>query len=128
MAFPRGYRTDHRPVFYRAPGGPRVAARVESPEDAAEVAKTHWGLHRHTALLLAQPPPESVDDAETLIQQALAAADEQSVSGPSLTPFVLSFLHEHSDGRTLRVNRELVLANAQLAAEVAVAYARKGPA
>ena len=39
-----------------------------------------------------------------------------------MTPFVLSFLHEHSGGRTLEVNRELVLANAQLAAEVAVAY------
>ncbi len=46
------------------------------------------------------------------------------MTGPAVTPFVLSFLHERSDGRTLEVNRELVLANAQLAAEVAVAYAR----
>ena len=39
-----------------------------------------------------------------------------------MTPFVLSFLHEHSGGRTLEANRELVLANARLAAQVAVAY------
>jgi len=38
-----------------------------------------------------------------------------------VTPFVLSFLHERSAGRTLSVNRELVVANAGLAAEVAVA-------
>jgi len=37
-----------------------------------------------------------------------------------VTPFVLSFLHEHSDGRTLEVNRELIVANARLAAQVAV--------
>ena len=57
----------------------------------------------------------------------LAAADEEGISGPDLSPYVLAFLHERSRGETLRVNRELVLANAQLAAEVAVAYA-KGPA
>ena len=123
-----GYRTDELPLFYAARGGPPVPARVESADEAAAVARTHWRLHRHSAVILAQPPAESVDDVESLIEQALAAAAEQDVSGPSRTPFVLSFLHEHSDGRTLRVNRELVLANAQLAAEVAVAYARKGPA
>ena len=61
---------------------------------------------------------------EPLIEQALAAADERSLTGPAVTPFVLSFLHEASDGRTLSANRELVLANARLAAEVAVAYTR----
>jgi pseudouridylate synthase len=119
-----GYRTDELPLFYAASGGPPVPARVESPAEVAEVARTHWGLRRHSAVLLAQPPPESLDDVESLVDQALAAAEEQNVSGPRLTPFVLSFLHERSGGHTLRVNRELVLANAQLAAEVAVAFAR----
>jgi pseudouridine-5'-phosphate glycosidase len=36
---------------------------------------------------------------------------------------VLSFLHERSGGRTLAVNRDLIVANAGLAAEVAVAFA-----
>jgi pseudouridine-5'-phosphate glycosidase len=119
-----GYRTGELPLFYTARGGPPVPARVESAQEAAQVARTHWDLRRHSAVLLAQPPPESLDDVESLIEQALAAAAEQDVSGQRLTPFVLAFLHERSDGRTLRVNRDLVLANAQLAAEVAVAYAR----
>ena len=117
-----GYRTDELPLFYTAQGGPPVPARVESPAEAAEIARTHWGLRRHSGVVLAQPPPESLD-AEPLIEQALAAAADQHISGPALTPFVLAFLHEQSDGETLRVNRELVLANAGLAAEVAVAYA-----
>ena len=117
-----GYRTDELPLFYSARGGPPVPAQVESPEEAARVARAHWGLRRHSALVLAQPPPESLD-VERLIEQALAAAEEEGVSGPDLTPYVLAFLHERSRGETLRVNRELVLANAQLAAEVAVAYA-----
>ncbi len=41
-----------------------------------------------------------------------------------MTPFVLSYLHEHSGGETRRVNRDLIVANAQLAAAVAVAFSR----
>jgi pseudouridylate synthase len=41
-----------------------------------------------------------------------------------VTPFVLAFLHEHSGGETLALNRELVVSNAALAAEVAVAWTR----
>jgi pseudouridine-5'-phosphate glycosidase len=117
-----GFRTDELPLFYSALGGPPVPARVESAEEAAEVARAHWELGRHSALVLARPPDESLDDVEPLIERALAAADERGLTGPAVTPFVLSFLHEASDGRTLRANRDLVLANARLAAEVAVAY------
>jgi pseudouridylate synthase len=118
-----GYRTDELPLFYTAHGGPPVPARVESPDEAARVARTHWGLRRHSALILAQPPPESLE-VEPLVERALAAADEEGISGPALTPYVLAFLHERSNGETLRVNRELVLENAQLAAHVAVAFGK----
>jgi len=117
-----GFRTDELPLFYTASGGPPVSARVESAEEAAEIARAHWSLGRHTALVLAQPPPESLDDVEPLIEEALAAAEDRGLTGPRVTPFVLARLHQRSGGRTLNVNRELVLANAQLAAEVAVSY------
>ena len=123
-----GFRTDELPLFYTARGGPAVSARVESAEEAARIAQSHWRLGRHSALVLAQPPPESLDDVEPLIEQALAEADDRGVAGPAVTPFVLSFLHEASGGRTLKVNRDLVLANAELSAQVAVAYAGEGPA
>lgn len=117
-----GFRTDELPLFYSARGGPPVPARVESAEEAARIARAHWQLGRHSALVLARPPDEGLDDVEPLTEQALAAAEEQGLTGPAVTPFVLSYLHEASGGRTLRVNRDLVLANAQLAAEVAVHY------
>jgi len=117
-----GFRTDELPLFHTASGGPPVSARVESAEEAAEIARAHWSLGRHTALVLAQPPPESLDDVEPLIEEALAAAEDRGLTGPRVTPFVLARLHQRSGGRTLNVNRELVLANAQLAAEVAVSY------
>jgi pseudouridine-5'-phosphate glycosidase len=118
-----GYRTDELPLFYAARGGGTVSARVESAQEAAEIARAHWSVGRHSALVLARPPDESLDDVEPLIEEALAAGEAQGVRGQAVTPFVLAYLHEHSGGRTAAANKELVAANAGLAAEVAVAYA-----
>jgi pseudouridine-5'-phosphate glycosidase len=120
-----GYRTDTLPLFYAAAGGPPVAARVETPEEAAEIASAHWRLGRRSALVLANPPAEPLDGVEPLIERALAAAEEEGVSGQAVTPFVLDRLHRESGGRTQSVNKRLIADNAGLAAEVAVAYARQ---
>ncbi|MHB8643543.1 MAG: pseudouridine-5'-phosphate glycosidase [Gaiellaceae bacterium] len=117
-----GFRTDELPLFYADSGGPPVSARVESAAEAAKIARTHWELGGG-GLLVARPPDESLDDVEPLIEDALREASERGVSGQRVTPFVLSYLHEHSGGRTLSANRALVAANAQLAAEIALAFA-----
>jgi pseudouridylate synthase len=115
-----GYRTDDLPLFYAAHGGPPVSARVESAAEAASVAKAHWQLGGG-GLLVGRPPDESLDDAEPLIERALAEADAQGVRGQAVTPFVLSYLHRESGGRTLAANRDLIVGNARLAGEIASA-------
>jgi pseudouridylate synthase len=117
-----GFRTDTLPRFYSAGDGPPVSARVEEPEEAAQIARAHWELGG-AALLLGRVADEVVDDADALIEEALNAAARRAVTGQEVTPFVLSFLHERSGGRTLAVNRDLIVANAGLAAAVAVAFA-----
>ncbi len=114
-----GFRTDTLPLFYSAHGGPPVPARVESASETARLARAHWELG-DGGLLLARPPDDSLDGIEPLIEEALAAASREDVTGQAVTPFVLTYLHEHSGGRTLKANRDLVVANAGLAAEVAV--------
>ena len=119
-----GWRTDTIPRFYTAGGGPPISARVETADEAARIARSHWEFGRRSALVLARPPSESLDDVEPLIEQALADARAEGVSGQGVTPFVLARLHERSGGRTIEVNAQLIADNAALAAEVAVAYAR----
>jgi pseudouridine-5'-phosphate glycosidase len=116
-----GFRTDTLPLFYAAEGGPPVPQRVEQPSEAAAIAAAHWELGG-AGLLLANPPPDSVE-IENLIEAAVADAAARGVSGQAVTPFVLSVLHERSGGRTRDVNRTLVVANARLAGETAVAFA-----
>lgn len=116
-----GFRTGTLPLFYSAEGGPPLASRVESADEAARVAAAHWELGG-CGVLLASPPPESIE-VDELIEEGVAEAARQGVSGQGVTPFVLSFLHERSGGRTREVNRKLIVANARLAADVAVAFA-----
>ena len=113
-----GWRTGSLPLFYTATGGPPVSARVETAAEARRIAYAHWELDGG-GLLLGRPPDQSLDDVEPLIEQALAAAAAKAIHGQSVTPFVLSYLHRESGGRTLAANRDLIVGNARLAGEIA---------
>ena len=116
-----GFGTDTMPLFYSSDGGPPVPQRVEDARAAARVAAAHWALGG-CGLVLANPPAESLD-VEELVERALREAASHGVTGQAVTPFVLAFLHEQSGGRTLEVNRRLIVDNARLAADVSVAFA-----
>ena len=87
-----GFRTSTLPLFYSSEGGPAVTQRVEDADEAARVAAAHWSLGG-AGLLLANPPPQSVD-VEDLIESAVSEAAARGVSGQAVTPFVLSYLHD----------------------------------
>ena len=116
-----GYRTDTLPLFYDAAGGPPVSTRSDDVGEIARIADAHWRLGGNT-ILVGRPPTESID-VTPLIEEAVAAATREGASGQAVTPFVLAYLHEHSDGETRRVNRDLIVENAGLAGAIASAYA-----
>ncbi len=117
-----GYRVDTLPLFYQADGGPPVSARIDSAEELAQIADAHWRLGGN-GILVGRAHDESLDVAD-LIESVVTEADERGITGQAVTPFVLGELHERSDGATRRVNRDLIVGNARLAGELAVAYAR----
>jgi pseudouridine-5'-phosphate glycosidase len=115
-----GYRVDTLPLFYAADGGPPVSARVEDAAEVARIADAHWRLGGN-AVLVGRPPDESLD-VTGLIEEIVAEAHDRGIAGQAVTPYVLAALHERSGGETRRVNRDLIVANAGLAAEIAVEY------
>jgi pseudouridine-5'-phosphate glycosidase len=123
-----GYRTNEFPAFYVAQSRLPVSCRVESPAEAAAVFSAHTQLGGEGAVL-AQPCPSDVAIPENEFNIWLKAAETEAlkaeIKGPRLTPFLLARLAELSSGRTLNANRALIVANARLAAEVAVAIMAK---
>ena len=71
--------------------------------------------------MVGRPPTESLDVSD-LIEAIVGEASDRGVSGQAVTPYVLAALHERSNGETRRVNRDLIVANAGLAAEIASAH------
>lgn len=121
-----GYRTHTFPGFYVTDSGSFLHHRCEDPAELARVFTAGRGLSR-AALVVANPLPAelAMDPVEhdAAITDALAAAGAAGVSGKEITPFVLDHLHTASNGHTREVNVTLVLRNAALAGQVAVALA-----
>jgi pseudouridine-5'-phosphate glycosidase len=119
-----GYRTNTLPAFQVRDSGLPIPARVDSVDEAARLFATHRVLGG-SGMLLAQPVDETValaaGEFENALRQAEAEATERGIRGATVTPFMLARLAEITEGRSLRANRALIVANGRLAAEVAVA-------
>jgi pseudouridine-5'-phosphate glycosidase len=122
-----GYRTDQFPAFFVQSSGEPVTSRVDAPSDAARLMHAHWSLGGG-GIVLAQPIEEQTALDAGDFMDALTTAEQQAlgvgVRGKELTPFLLNRLAEITEGRTLRANHALVIANARLAAQVAREFAR----
>jgi pseudouridine-5'-phosphate glycosidase len=120
-----GYGVDDVPAFYSRASGYPTTARADTPADAARLFHTHRSLGIPVAMMLCQPPPAELaippDEVEAAVWQAATAAKQQGIRGSALTPALLSAMSEHFGERALAVNTRLLVANARLAAEVAVA-------
>src|SRR5512140_3792188 len=53
-----GYKTNEFPAFYSRTSGLDVSLRLDSPQEVAQYAQTHWGMGLWTAVLVANPVPE----------------------------------------------------------------------
>lgn len=119
-----GYRTDELPGFLVRSTGLRLEHRVDSPAEAAGLVRAHRALGLPGAIVLAQPVPEAdAMDPGPLgqaLEHALDDARRRGISGKPLTPFLLGSIRDLTGGRSLRANCALLVANARLAAEVAV--------
>jgi pseudouridine-5'-phosphate glycosidase len=119
-----GYRTGEFPAFYLRSSGFPVPWRVDSPGEAAAVLRAHRRFAK-SGLLLANPIPlESEMDRELhdrLLAEGLAEVRARDVHGAEVTPVLLEHFHTASGGASLDANEALVLSNARLAAEIAVA-------
>jgi len=117
-----GFQTDEFPAFFARSSGFRASCRVETPEQAAALARNHWGLGMSSAVLLTAPPPESDallhTEVEQAIQIAQKEADERNIRGQSVTPFLLQRLTQLTEGRSLRANLALLKNNARIASQV----------
>jgi pseudouridine-5'-phosphate glycosidase len=120
------YGTHRFPAFWLADSGISVDFSVSSGREVAAVMRAADALGRPGGILVANPLPDSAQlDREIhdrVLDEALSAAQAAAVTGKEITPFLLDYIHSHTDGTSVDVNLEIVRGNCRLAAEIAAAY------
>ena len=120
-----GYQCDELPAFYSRSSGLPIDVRVESAADVADIFRTQRALGIESALLVVVPVPArfevAAEELQTVLTTALEDAEWKGITGPALTPFLLSQMAERSGGATLQANIALLENNARVAAEIAAA-------
>jgi pseudouridylate synthase len=118
-----GYGCDELPAFYSRQSGLPVDVRCDSPEEVVRLFRTQRELGLESALLVTVPVPGEAEVPEkalkTILDQSLAAAEQENISGRDLTPFLLSHMAELSESATLHANIALLRNNARVAAQIA---------
>jgi pseudouridylate synthase len=120
-----GWRTDEFPAFYSRGSGLPVDQTVDRAEEVAVIFRSQRSLGLPQAVVVAVPVP-AADEVPSevvspLIEQAVAEAETRGVVGRALTPFILARMVTLSEARTRRANESLLIRNAGVAAQIAVA-------
>ena len=127
-----GYATDSFPAFFSVSSGLPVSARCDTPEDVASFLRIQDTLGFTTGTVIANPIPSEhalpFKVMDVAIEQAVAEAARNNITGKAVTPFLLQKLVELTGGRSLTANIALAENNAKLGAAIAVAYSRRGAA
>jgi pseudouridine-5'-phosphate glycosidase len=120
-----GYGCDELPAFYSRKSGLEVDVRCDTPDEVVAIFKAQRELGLSSALLVAVPVPIEAEvessNLNAVIDDSLAQAAREKVSGRDLTPFLLARMSEGSAGATLRANIALLENNAKVATQIAQA-------
>jgi len=123
-----GYRTTVFPSFWLTESAHSIDWSVGSAAEVARIMRSQDELGHGQGIVVANPIPreQQWDPAEhdRVLTQALAAADAAGVHGKAVTPFLLGYIVDASQGRSLEVNLDLARNNVRLAAAIAIEWSK----
>jgi len=126
-----GFGTREFPAFWLRESGYQLDHAVgEGAEsgaiEVARVMRARDELGARSGIVVANPVPlaKQWDPAEhdRVLASAFAAADAAGVRGKAVTPFLLGYIVDASEGRSLEVNLDLARNNVRVAADIAIAW------
>ena len=122
-----GYGTDELPAFWSRQSGIALIDRADTPEAVAAIMKVKWGLGLKGGIMVANPVPKDHEipatDLQEVIEKALEDARQKNITGKAVTPFLLDKIRISTNGKSLESNQALVINNAKIAAQIAMAFA-----
>lgn len=122
------YKNDEFPAFFLRNSGSKADRRIDDLNQLAQTMKVKEELNIKGGIVLGNPIPfeHEMDSLKinAAIEEALKAAEEKGVKGKDATPFLLKYVVDATEGRSLEANMQLVWNNCKVAAELAVLYSK----
>lgn len=120
-----GYNCDNFPAFYTQSSGLKLALRLNNPNEVAKFLKSKWEMNLKGGVLVANPIPKEYElnpiQIQAAIEEAINSAKSKGIIGKETTPYLLKKLNEVTKGESQRANKALVLNNARVASQIAIA-------
>ena len=124
-----GFKTGVFPAFWLSESDFSLDWKVESGVEVAAIMQARDQLGYRCGIVVANPVPhdQQWDPAthDRMLEEALASATKDGIRGKDVTPYVLSYIVEHSKGASLGVNLDLVSNNIAVAVEIATAWSAR---
>jgi pseudouridine-5'-phosphate glycosidase len=121
-----GYRTTRFPSFWLTESEYDLDWSVQSAAEVAAIMRSQDELGNGQGIVVANPIPRDQQwdpqEHDRVLTEALAAATSAGVHGKAVTPFLLSYIVDASQGRSLEVNLDLARNNVRLAGEIATQW------
>ena len=118
-----GFKTSEFPSFYSRSSGIKKIIKVNNVEDVSEVFLNNRFLETLGATLVVNPIPVKneipMEAMSLIIDRAMIELNKKKIEGKMVTPFLLSYIHEKTNGESLNANISLALNNVKLGAQIA---------
>jgi pseudouridine-5'-phosphate glycosidase len=124
-----GFQTEQLPNFYSAYSGFSVP-RLDTFQSVADAYLAGIEFNPGHGMVVTNPPPPSLaftpSELDEIVNRALIESESAGVTGKQVTPDLLRRIGESSAGRSIELNKRLLIANALLAGDVAQSLATAG--
>ncbi|MBA4489438.1 pseudouridine-5'-phosphate glycosidase [Paracoccus sp. S1E-3] len=124
------YGQDQLPAFWSRESGLKAPLRMDDPAGIARAAAIRADLGLPGGQLVANPIPPEAEIPRAVIgpivDKALADAAQHRIAAKAVTPYLLQRIFELTEGASLEANIALVMNNARLGAQIAIAAATLG--
>ncbi len=121
-----GYRTMTFPSFWLTESAFTLDWSVDSAAQIAKIMRSQDELGHGQGIVVANPIPREQQwdptEHDRVLTAALEAADLAGMHGKAVTPFLLGWIVNASEGRSLEVNLDLARNNVRLAAQIATEW------
>ena len=113
---------DQIPGFFSTHSGVKTPIRVDSISEITDIMYANHQLELSSGIVVCVPMPEaeSMDKQEidTSLRNAMQSAEDKGIHGNELSPYLLQFVKENTQRRSLEANMTLLKNNARVGAQI----------